>query len=174
MVDYAKFWNKIADGYAKSKIGDERAYEEKLAITQGLFSPRRGSLGNRLRHRHDSPAPRASRQALCGDGYFIQDAGNCAQQSDRPGRNQRHLFGAGHRDVGLAARSVRRRARHEHPAPPAGSACRARKNPRHAQTGRQVHFLDHMPWQYGLLLSASDRCDEADRQSPKSRRHIHP
>ncbi|MEL6662252.1 MAG: class I SAM-dependent methyltransferase [Pseudomonadota bacterium] len=39
MPDSATFWNNIAEGYAKSKIRDERAYEEKLKITQDLFPP---------------------------------------------------------------------------------------------------------------------------------------
>ncbi|MEO9469751.1 methyltransferase domain-containing protein [Parasphingorhabdus sp.] len=33
----AEFWNKIAEGYANSKIRDERAYEKKLKLTQNLF-----------------------------------------------------------------------------------------------------------------------------------------
>ncbi|MEM7004402.1 MAG: class I SAM-dependent methyltransferase [Pseudomonadota bacterium] len=39
MADTAHFWNKIAEGYAKSQVRDERAYEKKLAITQALFPP---------------------------------------------------------------------------------------------------------------------------------------
>ncbi|MEO0882712.1 MAG: class I SAM-dependent methyltransferase [Pseudomonadota bacterium] len=39
MADTAQFWNKIAEGYAKSAVRDERAYEKKLTITQGLFPP---------------------------------------------------------------------------------------------------------------------------------------
>lgn len=35
----AKFWDNVAEGYAKSKIRDERAYEKKLQITQHLFPP---------------------------------------------------------------------------------------------------------------------------------------
>ncbi|SIO15551.1 Ubiquinone/menaquinone biosynthesis C-methylase UbiE [Parasphingorhabdus marina DSM 22363] len=39
MPKSAEFWNKIAEGYANSKIRDERAYEKKLEITQKLFPP---------------------------------------------------------------------------------------------------------------------------------------
>ncbi len=39
MSKSAEFWNKIAEGYAKSKIRDERAYEKKLQITQDFFPP---------------------------------------------------------------------------------------------------------------------------------------
>lgn len=37
MTKTARFWNKMADGYAKTKIRDERAYETKLGMTQALF-----------------------------------------------------------------------------------------------------------------------------------------
>lgn len=33
----ARFWDRMAKGYARSKIRDEAAYEEKLRLTQGLF-----------------------------------------------------------------------------------------------------------------------------------------
>lgn len=39
MPTSVEFWDKVADGYAKSKIRDERAYETKLKITQELFPP---------------------------------------------------------------------------------------------------------------------------------------
>lgn len=39
MPNSAEFWNKIAAGYADSKIRDESAYEKKLQITQDLFPP---------------------------------------------------------------------------------------------------------------------------------------
>lgn len=39
MPKSAEFWNNIAEGYANSKIRDERAYEKKLKITQDLFPP---------------------------------------------------------------------------------------------------------------------------------------
>ena len=39
MTKTAKFWDNIADGYAKSKIQDERAFEKKLQITRDLFPP---------------------------------------------------------------------------------------------------------------------------------------
>ncbi|MEO0981075.1 MAG: class I SAM-dependent methyltransferase [Pseudomonadota bacterium] len=35
----ARFWDKIADGYAKNPVRDQRAYEKKLAITQEYFTP---------------------------------------------------------------------------------------------------------------------------------------
>jgi ubiquinone/menaquinone biosynthesis C-methylase UbiE len=35
----AKFWNKIADGYAKQPIADEAAYQRKLQVTQEYFHP---------------------------------------------------------------------------------------------------------------------------------------
>lgn len=34
-----KFWNKKAEGYAKSKIADEETYHKKLAETQEYFNP---------------------------------------------------------------------------------------------------------------------------------------
>ena len=34
-----KFWNKIADKYAASPVGDEAAYQRKLEVTQGYFRP---------------------------------------------------------------------------------------------------------------------------------------
>lgn len=37
MNQTAKFWDDIAEGYAKSKIRDPGAYEEKLKITRELF-----------------------------------------------------------------------------------------------------------------------------------------
>ncbi|MEM9422489.1 MAG: class I SAM-dependent methyltransferase [Pseudomonadota bacterium] len=39
MPDSAEFWNNAAEAYAKSKIGDEPAYEKKIAITKGFFPP---------------------------------------------------------------------------------------------------------------------------------------
>ncbi|MEO0376812.1 MAG: class I SAM-dependent methyltransferase [Cyanobacteria bacterium P01_A01_bin.17] len=35
----AKFWNKVADGYAKQPIADEAAYQKKLQVTQQYFQP---------------------------------------------------------------------------------------------------------------------------------------
>ena len=34
-----KFWDKIAEKYAKQPIADEAAYQKKLQITQGYFKP---------------------------------------------------------------------------------------------------------------------------------------
>lgn len=39
MGNTAKFWDDLAERYAKSKIGDEAAYEKKLQITRDLFPP---------------------------------------------------------------------------------------------------------------------------------------
>ncbi len=39
MTDNAKFWDKSAERYAASPVSDERAYQRKLAETQGLFGP---------------------------------------------------------------------------------------------------------------------------------------
>lgn len=39
MGSSAKFWDKIAPKYAKQPIKDEKAYAEKLEITQGYFTP---------------------------------------------------------------------------------------------------------------------------------------
>ena len=39
MTGHAKFWNKKAEGYAKSKIADEETYQKKLAETQEYFNP---------------------------------------------------------------------------------------------------------------------------------------
>ena len=35
----ARFWNKVAERYAKSPVGDEAAYQRKLEITRGYFRP---------------------------------------------------------------------------------------------------------------------------------------
>ena len=35
----AKFWNKVADGYAKQLIADEAAYQKKLQVTRQYFQP---------------------------------------------------------------------------------------------------------------------------------------
>jgi len=35
----AKFWDKIAEKYSKQPIADEAAYQKKLEITQGYFTP---------------------------------------------------------------------------------------------------------------------------------------
>lgn len=35
----AKFWNKVADGYAKQPIADEAAYQKKLQVTREYFQP---------------------------------------------------------------------------------------------------------------------------------------
>lgn len=35
----AKFWNRHAKGYAKSKIGDEASYQHKLEVTRGYLTP---------------------------------------------------------------------------------------------------------------------------------------
>jgi ubiquinone/menaquinone biosynthesis C-methylase UbiE len=35
----AKFWNKVADGYAKQPIADEAAYQKKLQITRDYLQP---------------------------------------------------------------------------------------------------------------------------------------
>lgn len=35
----AKFWNKVADGYAKQPIADEAAYQKKLQVTRQYFQP---------------------------------------------------------------------------------------------------------------------------------------
>ena len=34
-----KFWNRMADGYSKSKISDEESYQKKLKISQSYFKP---------------------------------------------------------------------------------------------------------------------------------------
>lgn len=39
MIDPAKFWDKIAERYAKSPITDEAAYQKKLQITREYFNP---------------------------------------------------------------------------------------------------------------------------------------
>lgn len=39
MTKTTKFWDNVAEGYAKSKIRDERAYERKLLITRDLLPP---------------------------------------------------------------------------------------------------------------------------------------
>jgi ubiquinone/menaquinone biosynthesis C-methylase UbiE len=35
----AKFWNKVADGYAKQPIADEAAYQKKLQVTREYLQP---------------------------------------------------------------------------------------------------------------------------------------
>ncbi|MEQ9586770.1 MAG: class I SAM-dependent methyltransferase [Parvibaculaceae bacterium] len=39
MTKTANFWDRNAESYARSKVGDEQAYETKLKITRDLFSP---------------------------------------------------------------------------------------------------------------------------------------
>jgi len=39
MADTAKFWDKMARGYAKSKVGNPEAYQAKLDHTQTFFTP---------------------------------------------------------------------------------------------------------------------------------------
>ena len=39
MADSATFWNKKAQSYAKSPVGDEKMYQRKLAETQAHFTP---------------------------------------------------------------------------------------------------------------------------------------
>ncbi len=35
----ARFWDRIADRYSRSKISDEDAYRKKLELTRGYFTP---------------------------------------------------------------------------------------------------------------------------------------
>ena len=39
MGNPAKFWDKIAESYAKKPIADEAAYQQKLQVTQQYFQP---------------------------------------------------------------------------------------------------------------------------------------
>ena len=39
MQNAAKFWNRIAEGYAKKPVPDENIYQTKLAKTRELFTP---------------------------------------------------------------------------------------------------------------------------------------
>lgn len=39
MADAARFWDKMAKGYAKRPVADQAAYEEKLKRTRAHFSP---------------------------------------------------------------------------------------------------------------------------------------
>lgn len=39
MSNETKFWDKIADKYSKQPIADQAAYEKKLQVTQGYFTP---------------------------------------------------------------------------------------------------------------------------------------
>jgi len=39
MSNQAKFWDKLAERYAKSPIGDKAAYQKKLQITREYFNP---------------------------------------------------------------------------------------------------------------------------------------
>ena len=39
MVKSTKFWDKIAEKYAKQPIADEASYQKKLQVTQGYFKP---------------------------------------------------------------------------------------------------------------------------------------
>ncbi|MEM6451772.1 MAG: class I SAM-dependent methyltransferase [Cyanobacteria bacterium P01_D01_bin.105] len=39
MAQSTKFWDKIADKYAKMPIADEAAYQKKLAVTRDYFRP---------------------------------------------------------------------------------------------------------------------------------------
>ena len=35
----AKFWDKIAEGYAKQPVADEAAYQKKVQVTREYFQP---------------------------------------------------------------------------------------------------------------------------------------
>ncbi len=39
MINPAKFWDKIAERYAKSSIADEATYQKKLQITREYLNP---------------------------------------------------------------------------------------------------------------------------------------
>ena len=39
MSPSAKFWDKIAEKYAKQPIADEASYQKKLQVTQEYFTP---------------------------------------------------------------------------------------------------------------------------------------
>ncbi len=39
MSESDKFWDRKADGYAKSPISDEETYQKKLSETQSFFAP---------------------------------------------------------------------------------------------------------------------------------------
>ncbi|MEM8639844.1 MAG: class I SAM-dependent methyltransferase [Cyanobacteria bacterium P01_G01_bin.54] len=39
MAPPSRFWDKLADRYAKQPIADEAAYQKKLQVTQGYFQP---------------------------------------------------------------------------------------------------------------------------------------
>lgn len=39
MADPARFWNRMAERYAKHPIADEAAYQKKLEVTRGYFTP---------------------------------------------------------------------------------------------------------------------------------------
>ena len=39
MSQTSKFWDKIAEKYAKRPIADEAAYQRKLAVTRDYFRP---------------------------------------------------------------------------------------------------------------------------------------
>lgn len=39
MPPSSKFWDRIADRYARKPVGDEAAYQKKLQVTRGYFRP---------------------------------------------------------------------------------------------------------------------------------------
>lgn len=39
MADPTKFWDRIAEKYARQPVADEAAYQKKLEITRGYFTP---------------------------------------------------------------------------------------------------------------------------------------
>ncbi len=39
MTQPSRFWDRMADGYAKRPVGDEAAYQKKLEITRGYLRP---------------------------------------------------------------------------------------------------------------------------------------
>ena len=47
MAPSARFWNRIAAGYAKRPVGDEAAYWKKLEVTQKLLHPEMSLLEDR-------------------------------------------------------------------------------------------------------------------------------
>lgn len=39
MIEPSRFWDRVAEGYAKKPVADEAAYQRKLQVTRGYFRP---------------------------------------------------------------------------------------------------------------------------------------
>jgi cyclopropane fatty-acyl-phospholipid synthase-like methyltransferase len=69
----AKFWDKVADGYAKQPIADEAAYQKKLQITRDYLQPRMNMLEFGCGTGSTALAPCPLCAPYSSDRFFRQD-----------------------------------------------------------------------------------------------------